>query len=425
MLRPSALRVGSSLLAVGVLALAACNDQPTQPTTTRAASSDASGLAICGAACGIGDGGGIIVLPPPPPPPPPFSITSLSLADNTIPIGGTSGSYTAILNNIGGALSGAVLQGYITQGSARRAAGGLVVNCGGGSGVLPTGNCTMSFVVNASNTGSGIGTLVPGIATFELDLTAGGRTATQSIGLNLIPGQFTATGDVTFSLSGALGTVKTTITNTGSQTYSSYSYQMTVIQGSARRSAGAMPLECNAAGWGNLPGNTTCTQTLYPTVTNNGSGSGTLVPGFATFVVQLLHGTTVINTVQWQASILDVRFSSVTPSPNPVLIDGPVSAATYTIQNNGQALVHNGVVVSAEIRQGQTVRSTNGLLTTCVFNNSGSLPTGPCVGTVYYSAPGYAAADGQLAPGPATLAVTVTGLFVTLDTIVVPITLVR
>ena len=418
-------RLRSFVFALPVVALAACSgDQTTQPATKPAAAQDANAQAICGIACTIGDPGGGIIILPPPPPLPTYSITSLTLADNTVPIGGVGGSYTATLRNLGAAVSNVVVQGYIVQGATRRAAGGSVVNCGAGSGILPNGNCTMSFSVVASNTTAGSGTLIPGIATFELDLKVGSTTATRSIGLNLIPGQFTATGDVTFSLSGALGTVKTSITNTGSQTYSSYSYQMSVVQGAARRSAGSMPLACPSAGWGNLPGNTTCNQTLYPTVTNNSSGTGTLVPGFATFVVELLHGTTVINTVQWQASVVDVRFSSVIPSPNPVVIDGPVSVGSYVLQNNGFAFVHNGIGVIGMIRQGSTTRGIEGSLTNCV-SDQGSLPAGPCAGTVRYAAPGYAAADGQLVPGPATLAVIVRGLFVTLDSINVPITLVR
>jgi hypothetical protein len=404
-------------------ALAACNDSTTQPTPKPAVAQDANGLAICTIACGIGNpGGGIIIFPPPPLRL--YSITSLTLADNTIPIGGTPGTYTATLNNIASAASGVALQGWMVQGATRRAAGGTSVNCGAGTGVLPSGNCTMSFSAVASNTTSGTGTLIPGVATFELDMTVGSTTVTRTIGVNLIPGTFTASGDVTFSLSGALGDMKTSITNTGSQTYGSYSYQMTVIQGSAHRSAGSTPLSCSGAGWGNLPGNTTCTQNLYPAVSNNNSGSGTLVAGFATMQVQLLHGTTVVSTVSYSMSLVDVRLTSVVLDPNPVVLGGAVSSGTYTITTAGFALVHNGVGVIGYIHQGSTIRGIEGNLTQCVAGNQGSLPIGPCQGTVRYAAPSYAAADGQLQPGPAMLAVVVRGLNVTLDSINYPITIV-
>ena len=60
------------------------------------------------------------------------------------------------------------------QANARRSTGAVVVQCGSGSGILPTGACTVSNVIIASNSSAGTGTLVPGAATFELDLTANG-----------------------------------------------------------------------------------------------------------------------------------------------------------------------------------------------------------------------------------------------------------
>jgi hypothetical protein len=303
MSRTFSLRAGTAACAIAALALAGCTDQPTAPTSTHPGP-DAQALAICGAAC-VGGGGGVIL----PPPPPSFTITSLSLADNTIPIGGASGSYTVTVNNSGNeAAPNAILQGYIVQGAARRAAGGLLANCGAGTGILPPGNCTMSFVVNASNAASGTGTLIPGIATFELDLKVNGSTSTKTIGLNLIPGEFTASGSTSLDLHGALGTVSASIANAGSQTYAGYSYQMTVIQGSAQRSAGSTPLACNYAGWGNLPPGQ-CNQTLYPSLTSTSPGSGTLVAGPATFVIQLLRGGAVLSSKQWPITLIDLHLT--------------------------------------------------------------------------------------------------------------------
>ncbi len=344
------------------------------------------------------------------------------MPNNTLPIGGVNGRYTATLTNNGGALSGAVLQGYIVQGSARRAAGGVVANCGSGSGILPTGTCTMSFAVGASNTGSGSGTLADGVATFELDLTAGSTTVSRSIGVNLIPGAFSAIGSKTLSLSGAVGGLSVGISNTGSQAVSGLSYQTTVIQGSARRSAGSMPMACGLAGWGNLPGFTNCSMTIYIGVTNTTSGTGTLVAGAATFTVELLQGLTVLSSQSWPLTLVDARFTSVTASPNPVIIGGGAQNGAVTLSNAGPSIA--GVAVYGYVRQGPTLRGGQAVSVSCGAG-TGVLPTGTCTASVPYKAESYSAGDGMLVPGAATLAVVArasSGVIV--DSVNVPITLV-
>jgi hypothetical protein len=87
---------------------------------------------------------------------------------------GASAPYAATLRNPGPSLSNMVLQGWIAQNGARRAAGGVVVLVGAGNGVLPTGSFDVTGSIVASNATSGSGTLVPGAATFELQLTMDG-----------------------------------------------------------------------------------------------------------------------------------------------------------------------------------------------------------------------------------------------------------
>ena len=109
---------------------------------------------------------------------PPFTLGSgvtiddVILASTTLVIEGPNVSYTAtVTNNTGGTLSVVVFQGWIDQGSASRAAGGLQVLCGAGTGELPPGTCTFGFSVGANNTTSaGSGTLEPGAATARLVL---------------------------------------------------------------------------------------------------------------------------------------------------------------------------------------------------------------------------------------------------------------
>ena len=102
-------------------------------------------------------------------------IGSINLSTTTLTIDGPSAFYTANLrNNTGGPLSLAVLQAYIEQPGASRAAGGLQLNCDT-TGVLPPGDCAVSFSLGANNTTSaGSGTLVAGPATARFDLKLNG-----------------------------------------------------------------------------------------------------------------------------------------------------------------------------------------------------------------------------------------------------------
>ena len=78
--------------------------------------------------------------------------------------------YTATIQNPGVDRSLVLIQGWIRQGTARRAAGGGDVTCGPELGVLPNGSCQELGSIVASNATSGTGTLVPGAATFEVEL---------------------------------------------------------------------------------------------------------------------------------------------------------------------------------------------------------------------------------------------------------------
>ena len=101
------------------------------------------------------------------------TITGVTLGSSTISIDGST-TYDAALFNPGSTLTNVVLQGYILQGATNRAAGGANVNCSGTlDGILPSGGCTASWHVIVSNSNGGSGTLVPGPATFQLDLIQG------------------------------------------------------------------------------------------------------------------------------------------------------------------------------------------------------------------------------------------------------------
>ncbi len=123
-------QVGTLVLALSAVALGACADRPKPTEASPPAGPDP--LII------IGGGGGDEV----PPPPAPITIGSLTSADFEVAIDGPSVPYTATLNNPGPQRPNVALQGWITQGATRRAAGGQLVTCGLSAGVMPIGNCT-------------------------------------------------------------------------------------------------------------------------------------------------------------------------------------------------------------------------------------------------------------------------------------------
>ena len=112
-----------------------------------------------------------------------------TLTSTPVIIDGATTAYTTTLTNPGPNLSNVVLQGWLNQGVARRAAGGMQVNVGSGSGQLPTGpSVAVSGSISASNSSGGVGTLVPGAATFELQLLVNGTVVqTQFVSTTLEP----------------------------------------------------------------------------------------------------------------------------------------------------------------------------------------------------------------------------------------------
>lgn len=116
------------------------------------------------------------------------SIVSLVFnTTSTIAIGGQA-RYTATLYNPTNAtLTGALVQGYITQGANSGPAGGVLVSCPTNSQVAP-GSCVVSFTANPSNAGTSPGPLVAGSATFVLEFRSGGTLLdTRSVSITLTP----------------------------------------------------------------------------------------------------------------------------------------------------------------------------------------------------------------------------------------------
>jgi hypothetical protein len=99
------------------------------------------------------------------------AISSVNLNSTTLTIGGANVPYSATLSNATGAtVSNLLVQAYIDQGAASRAAGGAVITCITTMGDLPPGSCIFNFSVVASNSNAGNGTLVPGTANARFEL---------------------------------------------------------------------------------------------------------------------------------------------------------------------------------------------------------------------------------------------------------------
>jgi len=80
-------------------------------------------------------------------------------------------SYSADIENLGPTRTGMSLQAWVRQGSASLAAGGGPVVCNGGPfGELPTGTCTASRTFGVGSESTGLGVVVTGPATLDIEL---------------------------------------------------------------------------------------------------------------------------------------------------------------------------------------------------------------------------------------------------------------
>jgi len=212
---------------------------------------------------------------------------------------------TATLQNTGPALQGVVFRSAISQGTARRETGERQVQCPGRPvGELPTDGCTLAatvFAMNAPNAGTG--TLIPGPATLELDLdqTSGGTTTnldTRLIPINLV---MSAPGIIGIALSapnvliGESIEYTATLYNPTNATISSAFIQGYLSQESiVDFGAGGTDLLCSGAGEAELPPGV-C-QVTFTLGTRNSNGAPAWAPGEATFRLELIAGSTLLDS---------------------------------------------------------------------------------------------------------------------------------
>lgn len=220
-------------------------------------------------------------------------ISSFDPTSTFVVIGGTATPYTATIDNPGAPLDTVLLQGWVSQDTARRAAGGGQVTCGGPVGYLPTGSCTEGGEIVASNTDAGSGTLVPGPATFVLQLKQSNAIVFDSTtaGITLVANTPSIVG-VSFQLPapitiGTSPTYNATLYNPLSTTLDTAFVQAYFIQNNTLVPAGGTSASCP----------TTYVMAPGPcSVTFHANASAGLSPGIATFELQFYNGGTLLDT---------------------------------------------------------------------------------------------------------------------------------
>jgi hypothetical protein len=334
-----------------------------------------------------------------------IEIDDVALASTELAIGGVGVSYTATVNNgTSTTETVVVLQGYIEQGTASRAAGGLQVTCGAGVGVLPPGACSFGFTLGASNTASGSGTLVPGpaIARFELK-NASGTFDEFTVPVTLV--KAVTIDDVTLSstelpIGGEQASYVAHLSNRTAGPLSVVVLQGWIEQGSAIRAAGGLQMNCGA-GIGVLPAGT-CDLAFTLGASNTSSGTGTLVPGpaVARFVLQSGDGTIVYDEFTTPVTLVDaITIDAVSLSSTTVSIGGEVTY-TATVTNHTSSTL-SATILQGWIYQGSTIRAAGGLSVDCGAG-VGELPPGSCEVSFTLGASNSGSGTGTLVPGAAT-----------------------
>jgi hypothetical protein len=234
------------------------------------------------------------------------TIESVTLPSSYYVLGSGFATYTAALGNpVASAWSGIILQAYISQGTAWRAAGGTLIQCSGQSaGVLPVGGCSSAADIVAGNApASGNGTLVYGPATLEIQLKDGTTIYdTKTFPITLVAPTPSIVSisleSTTFAIDGTAVGYTAVVYNPTTSSLSTVVLQATIeagfAEGAAVRSANGTQVTCGASAGVLPPGS--CTFDFTAAASNFAAGSGTLQAGPATLKFELKQNGTVIDT---------------------------------------------------------------------------------------------------------------------------------
>ena len=221
------------------------------------------------------------------------------------------------------------------------------------------------------------------------------------------------------------------LSNSTGVTLTGVSLQNWIEQGTARRAASGSIVNCGLAGGSIAPG--TCVMPFGAGAnTTTADGTGTLVPGPATLVVQLLQSTSgpdvlydeerIPITLAGPPSITSIVFSTTN-----IVLEANGTPYDVTFQNFTGANV-TGVFYQGEITQGTAVFAAGGSSVFCP-TVEGVLPTGTCTNSFTARASNsLSGSGGPLVAGPATFVLTLYQVVgsdppIVLDQRSVPITL--
>lgn len=345
-----------------------------------------------------------------------------SLATSDVVIGGVGSPYTATVDNPGPSLSGVAIQAWIVQGTTRRAAGGMLVDAGSGAAVLPSGECTISGTMVATNSGTGSGTLAPGDASLELQVIQGtGVVATTTIPVLLSEAMITALtpSPNTVDIDG-VSTPYTATLVYGGASRSGVSLQGYVRQGTARRAVGAMPVDCGQGSGELVAGTFAISGEIV--LTSGSPGIGTLVSGDAMFELQLVDASANVLTTSFVAVTVDQvpTIDALALASTIAYIDGPTWGYTVTLTNLGPT--RSNVTVQGHVKQGSAVRDAGGP-TVNLGGIAGEMHTGTFTLPYTLFARNFLPGTGTLVPGDATFELDLLVDGTVVDTTTVPLTL--
>ena len=370
---------------------------------------------------------------------------TVTIAPLAVLIDGAAATATAVIQNPANSLQGVLLQGWAVQGTApneiRRPTGGSLVTCGSNAGVLPPGTCTMTISVAPSNIGPSTGDLVPGDATFRLELIqSSGSTNTtvdvKTVAITLVSNipHFTRVElqSTALTIGGPSVNFTADIQNGGgprSNVIVIANIQQSTDGGFVQKQAGGLAVTCGGV-LGALPttGNGVCTVQGTVNAPGDSEGLGALKPGPASLNFLLANAVGVLDRKRFDITLVAPKVATITGitiSPTIVLASGS-SPYTAILQNTGPTL--SNVVLRAWISQGTARRAAGGRAIQCNAGPVGELPTGSCTLPADVAAMNEpASGTGTLLPGPATLEIDLdqqSGATTNLDKVLIPITLV-
>ena len=367
------------------------------------------------------------------------TFVDLTLGVTKIVIDGYSVDYTAELQNAGAPVSGLNLIGRLEQdqgaGTVVHGLSGRIIDCGAGPGVLPTTGSTSCFVQGAfafaPDPSAGALQLGPARVVFDLYTQVAGQPfvyGQQTVNVTLIPAGIRiesmtfASTDVPLE-GGVLGSA--TIYNPGAGNLTLVIVQGYIRQGSADKGASGREVTCGPAS-GTLPEGE-CVQPIDMVASNSSGGTGTLLPGSATYVMELLHydgvTTTVLDTKSIPINLVATRPIILNIAPETILFEIGGASVNYTATLlNPTSVPLTGVGIQAYIDQGTSSMPASGKVLDCTITN-GLMPAGNCVVSASAHAVNQDPGVGALVPGLALLRIELWQGTGSLHTFVVPITL--